>query len=657
MSEIPTSWSWSTIGELAPYIQRGKSPKYTERSDLPVINQKCIRWNQLELQHLKFIHPEQFAAWDEARYIAPGDILWNSTGTGTVGRAYLVNETDCVPPKVVDSHVTIVRHGPGIDPRYLFNWIKGPAVQSKIEEMCDGTTNQIELSRSAIAATRIPLAPIAEQTRIANQLDKLLARVQACNDRIDAIPALLKRFRQAVLTAATTGDLTKDWRDSKPSAARAAAKEVRLRLNTRRDKHRAKTKFKEPVQPDLSHWRLDVPESWSVESVSAFAECLDHLRVPVTKDKRATAARLYPYFGANGQVDMVDDFLFDDELVLVTEDETFYGRIKPIAYRFSGRCWVNNHAHVLLAGDRVRADYLCFSLMHYDVLPWLTGTTGRAKLTQGSLNALPLGVPPQTEMEEIVRRVEALFKLADRIEARYTAARAQAQRLTPLLLAKAFRGELVQQDPQDEPASVRLQRIAAIQPAKGQASRGRPRIQPQRRSATPEIDPTDWASLPDGAWVAPADPDGQAATVWLIAVLRAWGGPMPEREARLAALLCQQPRLFTAVLPAAQATQWSRLVGDEARPLPTQVARFLPAINSHWGRAIKGMRARGDLVEASLGDDITWALGPGTASIETASWPDGRAGFVVAHLRAHGIVSVLPLLEPSALEFVDARAA
>ena len=79
MNELPSSWGWSTIGELADYIQRGKSPKYADHSDLPVVNQKCIRWNRLEQQHLKFIHPDQIAAWDSARYIRPGDVLWNST--------------------------------------------------------------------------------------------------------------------------------------------------------------------------------------------------------------------------------------------------------------------------------------------------------------------------------------------------------------------------------------------------------------------------------------------------------------------------------------------------------------------------------------------------------------------------------------------------
>ena len=79
----------------------------------------------------------------------------------------------------------------------------------------------------------------------------------------------------------------------------------------------------------------------------------------------------------------------------------------------------------------------------------------------GDVRALQLPIPPSLEQTEIVRRVEALFALADRIEARCTAARAQAQRLTPLVLAKAFRGELVPQDPTDEPASALLARIVS----------------------------------------------------------------------------------------------------------------------------------------------------------------------------------------------------
>ncbi len=114
--------------------------------------------------------------------------------------------------------------------------------------------------------------------------------------------------------------------------------------------------------------------------------------------------------------------------------------------------------------------------MYYDVIPWLSGTTGRAKLTQQALNALPIACPPTTEMEEIVRRVETLFAFIDRIEARYATARKRVGQLTPALLAKAFRGELVAQDPADEPASELLARLAATRAAAPKAKRGRKAI-------------------------------------------------------------------------------------------------------------------------------------------------------------------------------------
>jgi hypothetical protein len=143
----------------------------------------------------------------------------------------------------------------------------------------------------------------------------------------------------------------------------------------------------------------------------------------------------------------------------------------------------------------------------------------------------------------------------------------------------------------------------------------------------------------------------------LTAVLKAWGGLMPQMQARLAALLCQQPRLFTAALPVDQAVQWCRLVGAAAEPLPSQVTRFQAATNSQWRRALAGMRTRGDLVESGSGLQDTWALGAGAAHIETAGWPEGRAGWVVAYLRTHGVDAVLPMLEPVAKEFVYVKAA
>ncbi len=365
-------------------------------------------------------------------------------------RAFVVSEC------LIDNNVMAVKAFEPCSDLFLFRFMQ----TQDISELARSTTVP-SLRKGDIEGLMIPLAPLNEQKRIADKLDAVLARVDACRDRLDRVPAILKRFRQSVLAAATSGKLTEEWREQNPQPSGLAKEEVFARLKLRRENQQEGKKFKEPGSTDMTYWDTEIPPSWSVESVSAYAECLDHLRIPVTREKRSNTKGLYPYYGANGPVDMVDEYLFDEELVLVTEDETFYGREKPIAYRTSGRCWVNNHAHVLRTGDRARADYLCFCLMYYRVLPWLTGTTGRAKLTQGVLNSLPIAVPPQKEQTEIVRRVESLFAYADRLEARYANARTQTERLTPALLAKAFRGELVPQDPNDEPASELLERIRA----------------------------------------------------------------------------------------------------------------------------------------------------------------------------------------------------
>ena len=174
--ELPTNWTIATIEDIAAYVQRGKSPKYADRSELPVINQKCIRWHGIEKGFVKFVHDSQIAKWDEIRYLKKGDLLWNSTGTGTIGRACLYK--DEFPQAVVDSHVTIVRADQrAIEPRYLRLFVMSPLVQEHFEEMQSGSTNQVELSRVAILEKELPLAPINEQRRIAEKVETLFAQL------------------------------------------------------------------------------------------------------------------------------------------------------------------------------------------------------------------------------------------------------------------------------------------------------------------------------------------------------------------------------------------------------------------------------------------------------------------------------------------------
>ena len=138
-------------------------------------------------------------------------------------------------------------------------------------------------------------------------------------------------------------------------------------------------------------------------------EILDSKRIPITASNRK--AGIYPYYGANGIQDYVDDYIFDDELVLLAEDGGHFGSTeKPIAYRVSGKCWVNNHAHVLKPKEMVDVDYLCYSLMFRDVSNIVNGAT-RQKLTQADMKEIDIPLCSLEEQQDIVKRLNQVFLL------------------------------------------------------------------------------------------------------------------------------------------------------------------------------------------------------------------------------------------------------
>ncbi|BEE11828.1 hypothetical protein VAWG004_03310 [Aeromonas veronii] len=147
-----------------------------------------------------------------------------------------------------------------------------------------------------------------------------------------------------------------------------------------------------------------------------FAPSLDYLRIPINKEERLRRCGDVPYYGANGQVGFIDDYLFDEDLVLVVEDETFIGRTKPFSYIVRGKSWVNNHAHVLRPLGGMSADYLNLCLQYYDFIPLTSGTTGRKKLTQAGLMGAKLWLAPLAEQQRIVVKVDELMTLCDQLK-------------------------------------------------------------------------------------------------------------------------------------------------------------------------------------------------------------------------------------------------
>jgi len=295
------------------------------------------------------------------------------------------------------------------------------------------------LNRDDAYSVDILIPPLAEQKRIADKLDALLARVDACRRRLDRVPALIKRFRQAVLAAATAGELTADWRDQ----------------------HKISFNWKTKRLADVAESRLGK----MLDQAKNVGDPTPYLRNINVR-----------WFGFN---------LTDIQVIRVTADErqnlsVRRGDVLICEGGEPGRCAVwrgddnvfvyQKALHRLRVGTDVLPEWICYCLKHAadsgQLSELFTGTTIK-HLTGISLSNFKVELPSIEEQNEIVKRVETLFAFADRLEAHYAAARAQVDKLPPSLLSKAFRGELVPQDPTDEPASALLERIRAERAGQG----------------------------------------------------------------------------------------------------------------------------------------------------------------------------------------------
>ena len=174
--KIPKSWAWVRLGSICSFIHRGKSPQYSLVKKYPVVAQKCNQWSGFCIEKAQFIDPETISKYTQEQFLQNDDLLWNSTGLGTLGRMAMY-ATSLNPYKiaVADSHVTVIRVLKGfVDPRYIFAYLTSPSVQSTIEDKAEGSTKQKELATSAVISYLVPLPPHAEQKRIVAQIEKML---------------------------------------------------------------------------------------------------------------------------------------------------------------------------------------------------------------------------------------------------------------------------------------------------------------------------------------------------------------------------------------------------------------------------------------------------------------------------------------------------
>lgn len=335
----------------------------------------------------------------------------------------------------------------------------------------------------------IPLAPLPEQKRIADKLDTLLARIDACRDRLDRIPKIIKQFRQSVLAAATSGHLTEDWRAAQADRVARMQPQAESELVAR---DAAQCRYEVTPTPDSNarHPGYELP--WRNTNMG---EC-GQVSGGLTKNpKRDNLALRKPYLRvANVYANSLD--LDELQEIGLTAQEWQKTKLEAGDLLIvEGNGSLDQIGRVALWSDEVQE---CSHQNHIirwrtrgELLPkfslyWLLSPEGRtsieeiARTTTGlhtlsitKVASLSIRLPSIPEQSEIVRRVESLFALADGLEARVATARARVASLTPATLAKAFRGELVPQDPNDEPASILLERIRAERAAKPPERRGR----------------------------------------------------------------------------------------------------------------------------------------------------------------------------------------
>ncbi len=281
--EIPESWEWVRLVDVCEYIQRGKSPKYSPIKRYPVIAQKCNQWSGFSIEKAQFIEPDSLTSYGPERILQDNDLMWNSTGLGTLGRMAIYKiEANPYGLAVADSHVTVIRPFKQLVlPEYLYFYFSNPTVQSVIEKQADGTTKQKELATAMIKAYLTPIPPLEEQRRILTKLSEVLPIVQNYSKIYDESKAMQNAFpnrlKKSILHQAVQGKLVPQDPADEPAKAlleRIRAEKQRLirEGKIRKDKHESVI-----FRRDNSHYELvdgvercideklpfEIPESWA----------------------------------------------------------------------------------------------------------------------------------------------------------------------------------------------------------------------------------------------------------------------------------------------------------------------------------------------------------------------------------------------------------
>lgn len=469
--ELPEGWAEARLGDIAD-VTLGKmldKAKRTAGRHLPYLRNINVRWGEFDLSDI-FTMP--FLDEELERFAVEPDDLLICEG-GEPGRSAVWKPTK--QEIKFQKAILRARMSGEVDPRWCMFSLRREAATGELEQYLTGST----IKHFPLVSAKdylLPLPPLAEQRRIVEKVEALLAQVNRARARLAKVPAILKRFRQSILSAACSGRLTEDWRASIDTTSQVADLLAKVRC-----RRAASDDSESPSE-------MTVPEEWAIIHLGEIAE-------RITSGSRAWS-KYYSEAGASTFV------MAQNVRPLLFDQSTRQGVSPPKQDAERERTRVQRDDILVTivgvnTGDvcRVPIDidehYVCQSVAlvrpslpaiapflelflnsvghgRGQFLGWMYGE-GRPHLGLDHLRRTAVAVPSLPEQHEIVRRVDALFKLADAIEAHVAAATARADKMTQAILAKAFRGELVpteaelaRQEGRDyEPASALLARIRA----------------------------------------------------------------------------------------------------------------------------------------------------------------------------------------------------
>ena len=379
-----SNWPIYSLVDVTDLITCGvaKRPNYVD-SGVPFLSAKNIKNGKVIWSDHRYISQEDHDELTKNNKPLLGDILY--TRVGSFGEAAIV-DTD----KEFSVFVSLTLIKPRHDKLYN-SYLKYYLNSNDVKQLAKSSISGSGVGNLNVGTVRkfpIPLPPIPEQKRIVAILDQAFADIE------------------------------------------------QARAKTEQNLKNARELFESYLQQVFSQRG----EGWEDSTLNVVAENLDSKRVPITKKDRIEGD--YPYYGASGIVDYVDGYIFDEELLLVSEDgANLLARTYPIAFSASGRYWVNNHAHVLKFKDRNTQKFIEYYLNSISLAPYVSGMA-QPKLNQRALNSIP--VPKVTKLiaGEVVSKLEVLENEINQVYKIYKYKLDSLDELKKSILQKAFSGEL-----------------------------------------------------------------------------------------------------------------------------------------------------------------------------------------------------------------------